>query len=52
MKDPVQNSDDFDERLERDSRFIWRVEQARESLRAGRGIRLEELEAKRAEKRT
>lgn len=35
----------FDYRLENDPRFLRRIEQARESLRAGRGIRLEDLEA-------
>ena len=34
----------FDYRLEHDPRFLHRVEQARKSLRAGRGVRLEELE--------
>lgn len=34
----------FDYRLENDPRFLQRVEQARESLRAGRGIRLEDIE--------
>lgn len=33
----------FDYRLERDPRFLKRIEQARESLRAGRGVRVEEL---------
>ena len=32
----------FDYRLENDPRFLRRVEDARESLRAGRGVRLEE----------
>ena len=31
-------------RLEQDPRFLRRIEQARGSLRAGRGIRLEDLE--------
>ena len=35
----------FDYRLENDPRFLRRIEQARESLRAGRGIRLEDVEA-------
>jgi hypothetical protein len=30
-------------RLENDPRFLKRVEQARESLRVGRGVRLENL---------
>jgi prevent-host-death family protein len=33
----------FDYRLERDPRFLKRIEQARRSLRAGRGVRVEEL---------
>ncbi len=33
----------FEYRLERDPRFLRRIEQARNSLRAGRGIRLEDL---------
>jgi prevent-host-death family protein len=33
----------FEYRLERDPRFLRRIEQARKSLRAGRGIRLEDL---------
>jgi len=32
----------FDYRLENDPRFLKRVEAARSSLRAGRGVRLEE----------
>ncbi len=32
----------FDYRLERDPRFLERIESARRSLRAGRGVRLEE----------
>ena len=32
-------------RLERDPRFLSRIERARESLRAGRGIRLEDVPA-------
>ena len=35
----------FDYRLENDPRFLDRVARARESLRAGRGIRLEDLKA-------
>ena len=34
----------FDYRLEHDPRFLRRVEQARSSLRAGSGVRLEDLE--------
>jgi prevent-host-death family protein len=33
----------FDYRLENDPRFLRRIEAARESLRAGRGVRLEDL---------
>ena len=35
----------FDYRLEHDPRFLRRIEEARASLRAGRGIRLEDVEA-------
>jgi len=35
----------FDHRLERDARFLQRGAAARESLRAGLGVRLEEIEA-------
>jgi len=31
-------------RLENDARFLARVEKARESLRAGQGVRLEDVE--------
>ena len=34
----------FDCRLENDPRFLRRREQARESLRVGRGVRLEDVE--------
>jgi prevent-host-death family protein len=38
-----ESEDDwFDYRLENDPRFLKRVEAARNSLRAGRGVRLEE----------
>jgi prevent-host-death family protein len=33
----------FDYRLENDPRFLRRVEQARQSLRAGRGVKLEDV---------
>lgn len=33
----------FDYRLENDPRFLQRIEQARKSLRAGRGTRLEDV---------
>jgi len=35
----------FDYRLENDPRFLDRVARARDSLRAGRGIRIEDLKA-------
>ncbi|MFO1184389.1 MAG: type II toxin-antitoxin system Phd/YefM family antitoxin [Bauldia sp.] len=34
----------FDYRLEHDPRFLKRIEQARASLRAGRGVRLEDVD--------
>jgi prevent-host-death family protein len=34
----------FEYRLERDPRFLRRIEEARKSLRAGRGVKLEDLE--------
>ena len=34
----------FEYRLENDPRFLRRIEQARNSLRAGRGVRLEDIE--------
>ena len=34
----------FDYRLENDPRFLRRIEQARSSLRAERGVKLEDLE--------
>ena len=40
-----ESEDDwFEYRLENDPRFLQRIEQARNSLRAGRGVRLEDLE--------
>ncbi|MGA8651774.1 MAG: type II toxin-antitoxin system Phd/YefM family antitoxin [Xanthobacteraceae bacterium] len=33
----------FEYRLENDPRFLQRIEKARRSLRAGRGVRLEDL---------
>jgi prevent-host-death family protein len=33
----------FDWRLENDPRFLRRIESARESLRAGRGVRLDDV---------
>jgi prevent-host-death family protein len=42
-----ESEDDwFEYRLEHDPRFLPRIEQARNSLRAGRGIRLEDVEVK------
>ena len=40
----ASEDDWFDYRLERDPRFIRRIAEARESLRAGKGVRLEKLE--------
>ena len=41
-----ESEDDwFDYRLESDPRFLQRIESARKSLRAGRGIRLEDVES-------
>jgi prevent-host-death family protein len=34
----------FEYRLERDPRFLRRIERARNNLRAGRGVKLEDLE--------
>jgi prevent-host-death family protein len=40
-----QSDDDwFDYRLENDPRFLRRIAKARKSLRAGRGVRLEDVE--------
>ena len=40
-----ESEDDwFEYRLENDPRFLRRIEQARDSLRAGRGVRLEDIE--------
>jgi PHD/YefM family antitoxin component YafN of YafNO toxin-antitoxin module len=40
-----ESADDwFDYRLENDPRFLSRIAAARASLRAGRGVRLEDLE--------
>jgi len=39
-----QSEDDwFEYRLERDPRFLRRIEAARKSLRAGRGVRFEDI---------
>lgn len=41
----LESEDDwFDYRLEHDARFLRRIDQARNSLRAGRGVRLEDVE--------
>jgi hypothetical protein len=40
----ASEDDWFDYRLENDARFLARVEKARESVRAGQGVRLEDLE--------
>lgn len=39
----ASEDDWFDYRLENDPRFLARIEQARESVRAGRGVRLEDV---------
>jgi prevent-host-death family protein len=42
-----ESEDDwFDYRLEADPRFLRRIEKARANLRAGRGVRLEDIEDK------
>jgi len=40
----ASEDDWFDYRLENDPRFLKRIAQARESLRAGKGVRLEDIE--------
>ena len=40
----ASEDDWFDYRLERDPRFLARIEQARASLRTGRGVRLEDVD--------
>ena len=42
----ASEDDWFDYRLENDPRFLSRIAAARASLRAGRGVRLEDLETK------
>ena len=37
--------DGFDYRLENDPRFLRRVEEARNNLRAGRGVNIEDVDA-------
>jgi prevent-host-death family protein len=42
-----ESEDDwFDYRLENDPRFLRRIDEARSNLRAGRGVRLEDIETK------
>lgn len=41
----ASDDDWFDYRIENDPRFLRRIEQARASLHAGRGVRLEDLDA-------
>ena len=40
----ASEQDWFDYQLESDPRFLRRIEQARKSLRAGRGVRIEDVE--------
>lgn len=40
----ASEEDWFDYRLEHDPRFLQRIERARHSLRAGRGIKLEDIQ--------
>ncbi len=40
----ASDDDWFDYRLENDPRFLRRIEQARDSLRAGGGVKLEDFE--------
>jgi len=40
----ASEDDWFDYRLENDARFLARIEKARASLRAGQGVRLEDVE--------
>lgn len=41
----ASEDDWFDYRLEHDPRFLQRVERARQSLRAGQGVKFEDIEA-------
>lgn len=41
----ASEDDWFDYKLEHDARFLRRIAQARESLRAGKGVRLEDVKA-------
>ena len=47
----ASEDDWFDYKLEHDPRFLRRIARARESLQAGKGIRLEDLEAEAPRKR-
>ena len=40
----ASEDDWFDYRLENDPRFLRRIDEARQSLRAGRGVKLEDLD--------
>ena len=40
----ASEDDWFDYRLEHDPRFLGRIAQARDSLRAGKGVRLEDIQ--------
>ena len=40
----ANEEDWFDYRLEHDPRFLQRIERSRQSLRAGRGVKLEDVE--------
>jgi len=40
----ASDDDWFDYKLEHDTRFLRRIERARQSLRHGRGVKLEEVE--------
>jgi prevent-host-death family protein len=40
----TSEDDWFDYQLENDQRFLRRIEQSRQSLRAGRGVRIEDVE--------
>jgi prevent-host-death family protein len=42
----ASDDDWFDYKLEHDPRFLQRIAQARQSLHAGRGVKLEDLQAK------
>jgi prevent-host-death family protein len=42
----ASEDDWFEYRLESDPRFLRRIETARASLRAGRGVRIEDVDAK------